>query len=179
MKHTVALLTAGLLTVGAVSAAEVDLTKLPPPSDKKDVTFAKDIKPIFEASCVRCHGGNRPRGGLKLDTLEDALKGGKDGKSIEPGDSAKSDLVIRVARLDPRSAMPPQPRARRRGGAPGGGPGGPPPENGPGGPRAEGGPGRSGGPGGGGRRGMQGPPPKPLTAEQVGLIRAWIDQGAK
>jgi hypothetical protein len=24
-----------------------------------------------------------------------------------------------------------------------------------------------------------GPPPKPLTAEQVGLVRAWIDQGAK
>jgi hypothetical protein len=26
---------------------------------------------------------------------------------------------------------------------------------------------------------MHGPPPKPLTAEQVGLVRAWIDQGAK
>jgi hypothetical protein len=24
-----------------------------------------------------------------------------------------------------------------------------------------------------------GPPAKPLTAEQVGLVRAWIDQGAK
>jgi len=30
-----------------------------------------------------------------------------------------------------------------------------------------------GGPGG------FGPPPKPLTPEQVGLIRAWVDQGAK
>ena len=34
-----------------------------------------------------------------------------------------------------------------------------------------------GGPGGPG--GGFGPPPKPLTAEQVGLVRAWIDQGAK
>jgi hypothetical protein len=42
------------------------------------------------------------------------------------------------------------------------GPGGPPP----------------GGPGPGGQRNF-GPPPKPLTAEQVGLVRAWIDQGAK
>jgi hypothetical protein len=34
------------------------------------------------------------------------------------------------------------------------------------------------GPGGGGPGGG-GPAPKPLTAEQVGLVRAWIDQGAK
>jgi hypothetical protein len=57
-------------------------------------------------------------------------------------------------------------------GGPGGGPGGP---GGPGGGRGPGGPGGPGAPGGGGF----GPPPKPLTAEQVGLIRAWIDQGAK
>lgn len=35
-----------------------------------------------------------------------------------------------------------------------------------------------GGPGGFGG-GNAGPAPKPLTAVQVGLIRAWIDQGAK
>ena len=31
----------------------------------------------------------------------------------------------------------------------------------------------------GGQGGQGGPPAKPLTAEEVGLIRAWIDQGAK
>src|SRR5262249_32352574 len=51
----------------------------------------------------------------------------------------------------------------------GGGPGGP-----------GGFPGGAGGPGGfGGGFGGGGPAPKPLTAAQVGLIRAWIDQGAK
>jgi hypothetical protein len=59
---------------------------------------------------------------------------------------------------------------------------------GPGGPGGFGGPGPEGrGPGGpdGGPRpdgpppGEFGPPPKPLTAEQVSLVRAWIDQGAK
>jgi hypothetical protein len=39
-----------------------------------------------------------------------------------------------------------------------------------------GGRGQQGGPGGGGGGG---PAPKPLTPEQVGLVRAWIDQGAK
>ncbi|HEV8377518.1 MAG TPA: hypothetical protein VGP99_01615, partial [Tepidisphaeraceae bacterium] len=52
---------------------------------------------------------------------------------------------------------------------PGGGQGGP-------GGGGQGGPG-GGGFGGGGPGGMT--PPKPLTADQVGLIRAWIDQGAK
>ena len=52
---------------------------------------------------------------------------------------------------------------RQRSGGPGG-PGGPP--DGKGGPGPE--PGK-----------QQGPPPKPLTPEQVGLVRAWIDQGAK
>jgi len=73
------------------------------------------------------------------------------------------------------------------GGQFGGGPGGPPPggpdgdpnRNGPGGPAPQNGPRGPGGPGGpGGPRGF-GPPATPLTPEQVGLVRAWIDQGAK
>jgi hypothetical protein len=60
------------------------------------------------------------------------------------------------------------------GGGGAGGGGGQPRGRGPGGP---GGPG--GGPGGFGGFGGGGTPPAPLTAEQVGLVRAWIDQGAK
>ena len=125
--------------------AEVDLSKLPPPSPKTGATYAADIRPIFEVSCFRCHGADRQRGRLRLDSLEAALKGGEDGRVIEPGDSAKSSLVIAVARLDPDEAMPP---IRK------GGPGGPPPSG-------------------------NHPPARPLTADEVGLIRAWIDQGAK
>jgi hypothetical protein len=96
------------------------------------------------------------------------LKGSKEGKVIEPGKSDHSDLVIAVAQLDPETAMPPKPKPNRRGGL--GGPGGP---GGPGGMQGTNGP--AGGPG----QRPQGPPPKPLTPEQVGLVRAWIDQGAK
>src|SRR5690349_17800344 len=95
------------LCLGA-TAADVDLSKLPPPSDKKGLTYAKDIKPLFEASCNRCHGAERQRGDLRLDTLEAALKGGENGKVIVAGDSKKSSLVIAVAQLDPESAMPPK-----------------------------------------------------------------------
>src|SRR5580692_6427213 len=77
----------------------------PPASTKTGVTYATDIKPIFDAACVKCHDGTKkPRAGLALDTLEGALKGSKDGKVVIVGDSAKSDLVLSVAHIgDPDS----------------------------------------------------------------------------
>lgn len=156
---------------------KLDLSKLPPATGKLGVTYAKDIRPLFEASCFRCHGGQQQKGKLRLDSLASALKGGEDGKVVVPGDSKKSLLVAAAAQIDNEIAMPP----KRRPGGPGG-PGGGRPPGGPGGtpPGASGGDNpsgpRNGGPGG---PGGFGPPSKPLTAEQVGLIRAWIDQGAK
>ncbi len=148
MRSISACLALGFAIAGASAFAEPDLGKLPPPSAKAGVTYAADIRPIFEVSCFRCHGADRQKGKLRLDSLEAALKGGEDGPVVVPGDSAKSSLVIAVARLDPDSAMPPM--HKKRGGGPnGGGPPGAPPQA------------------------------KPLTPEQIGLVRAWIDQGAK
>ncbi len=148
------------------------------------LTFTNDIEPILKASCVNCHSGQRARAGLHLDTLDGALNGAmKNGQQIvdiTPGKSETSPLVIAVARLDPHTAMPPMRRPRPGGpGGPGGlaeqmcrpiNPPPPPPEGG-----APGMAPAPGGPGGPGGR----PPAKPLTPEEVGLIRAWIDQGAK
>lgn len=123
--------------VGAVGAEKhpVDLSKIPPPSDKSSVTYAADIKPILEKSCTKCHDGQKPKGRLHLDSLEGVLKGGEDGKVIKPGDGVGSMLVVNVSHAgDPDDYMPP-------------------PRN---------------------KHGIQ-----PLSKEQIGLIRAWIDQGAK
>lgn len=121
------------------SAADkkIDASKLPPASTKEGVTYEKDIQPIFEQSCFRCHSSKaeKVKGKLKLDTLADALKGGDNGKDIIPGKSAESPLVAAVAHAgDEDDFMPP-------------------PKN---------------------KAGI-----KALTADQIGLIRAWIDQGAK
>lgn len=175
MNHPRLLITA-VLALGVSSAiAEVDLSKLPAASAQKDITFAKDIKPIFEASCFRCHGEKQKKGGIRVDSVEAILKGGKEGKIVEVGNAVKSDLLISVSYLDPEVAMPPKPKARK---------------GGPGGERREGGEHREGGtnapaggpgkpPGGPGGPGSNQPPAKPLTPDQVGLVRAWIDQGCK
>ena len=210
MKTTL-LITAALgLGLTGASAADIDWNQLPPAATNSNVTFDADIKPLFQASCLPCHGGNKPRAGLHLDTLDGVLKGTKDGPVLTAGDSANSLLVKAVSRLDPKSAMPPKPhRHGPRPGGPGGtnapamqppdggpGAGGPPPnmgdngaggtpppppgggkDNTAGGPPPMGGDAGQGGPPPGGR--PPGPPAKPLTAEQVGLVRAWIDQGAK
>ena len=201
-KISTLILTGCAATILTASAANVDWSKLPPASTKTGVTFANDIAPMFKESCVRCHGANRPRANLRLDSLDGVMKGTEKGPILTAGDSANSLLVKSVSQLDPQIAMPPKPRGprgpRNQQGTnapampPQGGPGGGPPDMQP---RGDGGPG-PGGPGGGegdrppgGPQGTNGnfqtrlrpmgPPPKPLTAEQVGLIRAWIDQGAK
>jgi hypothetical protein len=143
--------------------SKVDTSKFPPASTQQGVTFDKDILPLFKTSCVRCHSGAKPRAGYQLDTLEGVLKGGRDGVMVTAGESQNSLLVAAVSRVNPRLAMPPQPRNR---------PGGGPP------PGAGGSGGAPGGTNGPARHAMP-PPPPPLTADQVGLVRAWIDQGAK
>jgi len=128
----------GALVIPLVSFGadkKVDTSKLPPPADAKGVTYDKDIKPIFQKSCIKCHGSEKQKGKLRLDSLDAALKGGEGGKVVLPGDSAGSVLVHNVAHIgDEDDYMPP-------------------PDN------------------------KDNIPP--LSKEQISLIRAWIDQGAK
>lgn len=248
MKRSIPLILVGL-SAGFAATAAVDVSKLPAASTRKGLSYAKDIKPLFEASCTRCHGEERQRGGLRLDTLQGVLAGGENGKILVSGKGHESGLVQAVSQLDEETVMP----SKRGGGR--GGPGGP---GGPGGGRGfgpgrflgpglfgvadsnhdgsptsaewkgtfngwftkwdeakagsvtedqardglntalpapqfggggrQGGPGGPGGPGagpgggfGGGFGGGPGggPQDKPFTPEEVGLVRAWVHQGAK
>ena len=112
-----------------------DPAKLPPASDKKDLTYDKDIKPIFEKSCVKCHSGDKPKSKYRIDTLAAAVKGGESGDAaIIPGNSAKSPMVAYISELVEDMEMPPTEKRDKY---------------------------------------------PALTKEQIGLVRAWIDQGAK
>jgi mono/diheme cytochrome c family protein len=126
------------LSIFSAQGAEknvVDLSKIPPASDKTGVTYATDIKPLFDKSCIKCHGAEKPKARLRLDSLEGALKGGEDGKVVLTGNSAGSLLVHCVAHAGKPDVYMPPPRNKAN--------------------------------------------IPPLTKDQIGLIRAWIDQGAK
>ena len=60
------------------------------------VDFAKQIQPILRQNCVKCHGSEKQKGKLRLDSKEVAMKGGKDGVVIVAGDADKSELYRRI-----------------------------------------------------------------------------------
>ena len=60
------------------------------------VDFAKDIQPILQQSCVKCHGAEKQKSKLRLDSREAALKGGKGGTSLVPSTADKSELYRRI-----------------------------------------------------------------------------------
>src|SRR5689334_4877588 len=70
-----------LLGAAFVTAAEIDVSKLPSAATRP-IDFTADIRPIFETSCLRCHGTERPKGGFSLATRESAMKGGDDGSDL-------------------------------------------------------------------------------------------------
>jgi mono/diheme cytochrome c family protein len=104
---TILLTLAATLSMAAGTFAQA--VKLPPASDKTNITYAVDIKPIFDASCVKCHSGDKAKARLHMDTLEGVLKGTKQGKIVIAGDPEKSGLIKSTAHLtkDPEGWMPP------------------------------------------------------------------------
>jgi mono/diheme cytochrome c family protein len=61
-----------------------------------DSFYAQHIHPIFDSNCVGCHGASKSEGGLRLDSFESLMKGGKDGPVIIPRNADKSMLLERV-----------------------------------------------------------------------------------
>ena len=58
--------------------------------------YAKQIDPIFDSNCTTCHGEGKAKGGLRLDSFDLLMKGGKDGPVIVAGDPDRSVLLQRV-----------------------------------------------------------------------------------
>jgi Planctomycete cytochrome C/Leucine Rich repeat len=60
------------------------------------VDFVKDIEPLFQQNCIKCHGPEKQKGDLRLDSKAAAMKGGKDALAIVAGKADKSDLYRRI-----------------------------------------------------------------------------------
>ena len=73
-----------------------------------DVDFARDVRPILEAKCSRCHGPKKQQSDFRLDEKARAFRGGSEGLAIVPGKPDESPLVARIASDRPRGGHAPQ-----------------------------------------------------------------------
>lgn len=116
-----------LATSASAKLTPEQVKSLPPPANHP-VNFTTEVKPIFEASCIKCHGRGKDKGGFRIDNREAILSKSDSGPAVIPGHSVDSYLIELVAGIDPDSMMP--------------------------------------------KKGSK------LSPQQVGVLRAWIDQGA-
>jgi mono/diheme cytochrome c family protein len=94
MIRSFSLLFAGTLTLWAQDPAP------------QKVDFVRDIQPLFKASCLKCHGAEKPKGQFRLDSRSVAMKGGVSGKVILPGNSKESLLLKLLLEKDDENRMP-------------------------------------------------------------------------
>lgn len=113
-------------TVGGLCLWGVALTVSAAAAD--DVEYLRDVKPLFTAKCVRCHGPKTQEATLRLDTAGGVKTGGDSGAAVVAGMSDKSLLIHAITGAPGVSKMPPI--------------------------------------------------GEPLSAEQVELLKRWIDAGA-
>ncbi|MGV3771761.1 MAG: PSD1 and planctomycete cytochrome C domain-containing protein [Verrucomicrobiales bacterium] len=70
--------------------------------------FHERVKPLLESRCFSCHGAEKQKGDLRLDSREAAIKGGETGPSILPGKPDESLLLVAVLHSQPGLEMPPK-----------------------------------------------------------------------
>ncbi len=81
------------------------LAQTPAPAEPPD--FGRDVMPILETNCLRCHNTAKQEGGLLLESFDDLMKGGDTGAPIVPSDAEGSPLIRQMeGRAKPK--MPPK-----------------------------------------------------------------------
>jgi len=67
--------------------------------------FETKVRPVLATSCFGCHTESA-MGGLRLDSAEALMKGGKRGAALTPGAPEKSLLITAIKHSDPNLKMP-------------------------------------------------------------------------
>jgi mono/diheme cytochrome c family protein len=71
--------------------------------------FAEVIQPILLQRCSACHGPEKHKADLRVDSLEALLKGGKSGPALVAGQASDSPMIHRLLLpLNDEDHMPPE-----------------------------------------------------------------------
>jgi hypothetical protein len=69
--------------------------------------FSREVRPLLEKHCFKCHGPEKQKGGLRFDTKEGAFTPGESGeKAIVPGHAIESRLIKLVSSKNDEERMP-------------------------------------------------------------------------
>lgn len=60
------------------------------------LVYDEVILPVFAEKCWKCHSSSAKKGGLRLDSPENIMKGGKNGKILTAHDPGDSELMRRL-----------------------------------------------------------------------------------
>ena len=82
-----------------ITVQDIDNREIP----DSNVSFSKDIAPIFELKCVSCHRNGREEGDVNLTTWDGVV----DPRIVIPGDADTSPLVWTIEQQPGFPAMPP------------------------------------------------------------------------
>jgi mono/diheme cytochrome c family protein len=92
----------------AASVVSVSSTTLSPQmTDEQRVFFETKVRPVLVNSCYPCHASSA-KGGLRLDSRDGILAGGKDGQIVVPGHPELSVMSSAVHYVDLKLQMPPR-----------------------------------------------------------------------
>lgn len=82
--------------------------------------FAARVEPVLDRHCVACHGPEKHKAELRLDTFEQTMRGSDAGEVVKPGDLKSSELFRRITlptdheEFMPADGTPPSRRMKSR-----------------------------------------------------------------
>jgi hypothetical protein len=79
-----------------------------------DDHFESKVRPLLVKQCIACHGPEKQKGGLRLDTKAGWQEGGENGPALVPGKPDASLLVKAIRGTDGVKAMPPKGKLAER-----------------------------------------------------------------
>ena len=97
MKKQFIILLIATLLVSAYAILHSSSTEAAPHTE---VSYTRDVQPILESRCAKCHMGDFVSEGLDMNTYETLLAGSQNGPVIVPGDANDSLLIEKVVEGD-------------------------------------------------------------------------------
>ncbi|MEO7768170.1 MAG: c-type cytochrome domain-containing protein, partial [Ferruginibacter sp.] len=91
----------------------VNTTIKPLVNVQEALAYNEVIKPILQTKCFNCHNATKQKGGLRMDEMNAFMKGGKEGKVLEPGNAEGSEMIKRLLLpTDNDKHMPPKEKSQ-------------------------------------------------------------------